>query len=100
MCSMSLTVVVNTRSNGPVMRSPNCDAGIPVYWNTMETTGMSMFGKISLGVRTIANAPAISSSSAATTNVYGRLRASLTIHIKFCPLRPVDREGESTIPLQ
>ena len=69
MCSMSLTGVVSTRSNGPVMRSPNCEAGIPVYWNTMETTGMSMFGKMSLGVLMIASVPAMSSSSAATMNV-------------------------------
>ena len=69
MCSMSLTVVVSTRSKGPVMRSPNSLAGIPVYWNTMETTGMLMFGKMSTGVLRITSGLASSSSSAATMNV-------------------------------
>ena len=47
---------------------------------------MSMFGKMSVGVRRITSGPMISISSDSTTNVYGRRSASLTIHIDFaCP---------------
>src|ERR1700730_677880 len=52
----------------------------------MLTTGMLMFGKISVGVRTIASAPMIRMSMANTTKVYGRCNASLTIHIGLCPV--------------
>src|SRR5205085_2895493 len=55
----------------------------------MLTTGMSMLGKMSVGVRTMASAPRIKIRIANTAIVYGRLSASLTIHIKshpsFCP---------------
>src|SRR5262245_57035203 len=47
----------------------------------MLTTGMLMFGKISVGVRSAASAPMIRIKIANTTNVYGRLSASRTIHI-------------------
>src|SRR5260370_39076940 len=47
----------------------------------MLTTGMLIFGKMSVGVRTIASPPMIRMSMDTTTNVYGRLSASLTIHI-------------------
>src|SRR5260370_96187 len=47
----------------------------------MLTTGILMFGKMSVGVRTIASPPIIKMSIDTTTKVYGRLSASLTIHI-------------------
>src|SRR6266403_2727931 len=47
----------------------------------MLTTGMSIFGKMSVGVRTIASAPRMKIRIANTAMVYGRLSASLTIHI-------------------
>ena len=40
-----------------------------------------MFGKMSVGVRAIVSGPTIRISSASTTNVYGRLSATRTIHI-------------------
>src|SRR5882724_12418637 len=51
----------------------------------MLTTGISMLGKMSVGVRTIANAPRIKIRIANTAIVYGRLSASLTIHISYIP---------------
>src|ERR1700680_1028721 len=48
----------------------------------MLTTGISMVGKISVGVRTIASPPKIKMSMDATTNVWGRRNASRTIHIE------------------
>jgi hypothetical protein len=53
----------------------------PLYVQTMLTTGMSMLGKISVGVRSIASGPTIKINTARTTNVYGRRSASLTIHM-------------------
>ncbi|VWC33255.1 hypothetical protein BSE24067_06531 [Burkholderia seminalis] len=41
----------------------------PLYDQTMLTTGMSMFGKMSVGVRSSASGPAMKISSASTTNV-------------------------------
>src|SRR5207245_10086007 len=45
------------------------------------TTGMSMFGKTSLGVRAMVSGPIPRMSSARTTKVYGRWSATRTIHI-------------------
>src|SRR5712671_6018427 len=47
----------------------------------MLTTGMLMFGKMSVGVRKIESVPRIKIRMASTTNVYGRLSATLTIHM-------------------
>src|ERR1700736_5241283 len=47
----------------------------------MLTTGMLIFGKMSVGVRSAASVPRIKIRIAITTNVYGRLKASFTIHI-------------------
>jgi hypothetical protein len=46
---------------------------------------MSIFGKISVGVRTIARPPRIKIRIASTTNVYGRFSASFTIHMIHSP---------------
>src|SRR5438552_15668581 len=43
---------------------------------------MSISGKMSVGVFLIDTTPSSKISSAITTNVYGRLSASLTIHIR------------------
>src|SRR4029453_12842507 len=45
------------------------------------TTGMSMAGKISVGVRLIASGPTNRIITASTTNVYGRFSATRTIHM-------------------
>src|SRR5208282_4312284 len=49
-CSMSLTVVVIPRSLLNTMRLAIWSAESPVYCQTTVTTGMSMFGKISVGI--------------------------------------------------
>src|SRR6266849_2828931 len=54
----------------------------------MLTTGMSIFGKMSVGVRTIASAPRMKIRIANTAIVYGRLSASLTIHIRCVSVFP------------
>src|SRR6201996_6983792 len=75
---MSLTVVVSERWNGEVIRPAIWSGGRPVYCQTTPITGMRMSGKISVGVRSAARGPRISSRSASTTNVYGRLSAIRT----------------------
>src|SRR5215475_11502593 len=66
----------------------------------MLTTGMLMLGKMSVGVRLIASNPITRMRIASTTNVYGRRRANLTIHI-FVLLRCYETFGcvlASSIP--
>uniref|UniRef100_A0A1I9YR24 Uncharacterized protein n=1 Tax=Paraburkholderia sprentiae WSM5005 TaxID=754502 RepID=A0A1I9YR24_9BURK len=53
----------------------------PLYVQKMLTTGISMFAKISVGVRSIASGPTIRISTARTTKVYGRRSASRTIRM-------------------
>ena len=79
MCSMSLTVVVSTRSYSVVMRPAIWSAGRPVYCHAAAMTGMRISGKISVGVRSAASGPMIRIRSASTTNVYGRSSAMRTI---------------------
>src|SRR6266849_8886090 len=55
----------------------------------MLTTGMLMFGKMSVGVRKIESVPRIKIRIASTTNVYGRFSATLTIHIIHALIFPV-----------
>src|ERR1051326_6082440 len=57
----------------------------PRYCQMTLTTGMSMLGKMSVGVCWNIGKPRITISSARTTKVYGRLSASLTIHITSSP---------------
>jgi len=45
MCSMSLTVVVNARSNGVSMRPAIWSGGSPWYCQATPTIGISMLGK-------------------------------------------------------
>src|SRR5450755_1407995 len=52
-----------------------------------ETTGMLMFGKMSVCIVTIDKMPSTAIKSATTTKVYGRRRASRTIHMAHAPFR-------------
>src|SRR3981189_2537005 len=47
----------------------------------MLTTGMLMFGKMSVGVRKMDSVPRIKIRIASTTNVYRRFSATLNIHM-------------------
>src|SRR5437016_8307450 len=47
--------------------------------------GMSIYGKMSTGMVTTADPPRMAIRIAITTNVYGRLNASRTIHISVTP---------------
>ncbi len=69
MCSTPLTVVVNTRWNGAMMRPSIWSGESPVYCHTTLTTGISIAGKISVGVRSADNGPTIRIKMARTTNV-------------------------------
>src|ERR1700689_1043678 len=60
----------------------------------MLITGMSIAGKISVGVRMNTMGVIKMMINANTMNVYGRLRASLTIHIMFRPSRSLDAHRE------
>ena len=82
MCSMSLTVVVRERSDGVVKRLSISSAERPLYCQMALTTGISMSGRISVGIREIAMPPRMAISMAAATKVYGRRSASLTIHMR------------------
>src|SRR5712671_2827360 len=54
-------------------------AGRPVKLKTTLMMGMLMLGKMSVGVRNAEAVPKIRISTAMTTNVYGRRKASRTI---------------------
>src|SRR5438128_917484 len=64
-----------------IRRSNSCEFS-PANCHTTEITGISMDGKISVGVRIKRNGVARSSTSDNTTKVYGRRKAKRTIHIK------------------
>src|SRR5437016_3449028 len=82
-CSMLSTVVVSTRSNWVVIR-PSISSGFrPVNCHATAITGMSMFGKMSVGVRRMSTGLSNKMSTARTTNVYGRCSATLTIHMSY-----------------
>src|SRR5206468_12447060 len=81
MCSMLLTVVVSARSTIVVMRSCiSFGARLPYVQITLMT-GMSILGKMSTGIVTMDSTPRTAINRASTTNVYGRRRASRTIHM-------------------
>src|SRR5436190_146853 len=65
------------------MRCSTSLAVRPVYCQTTLTTGILIDGKMSVGVRIRTNGVSNSNSRDATTKVYGRRRAKLTIHISF-----------------
>src|SRR5271166_3470448 len=84
-CWILSTSVVSDFSYGDVKR-PSSSSGLrPVYVQPIETTGILILGKMSVGVRRITTGAAMRINSARTINVYGRLRATLTIHMRsFC----------------
>ena len=81
MCSMSFTEVVNARSEGVTIRASMSVTDVPVSDQMTLTTGMLTSGKMSVGVRRIVTTPSSTINKATMTNVYGRRRASLTIHM-------------------
>src|ERR1019366_7840075 len=83
MCSTSLTVVVMARSLLNTMRVDISWADRPLYPHTIVTTGMSILGKISVGIETMLKTPRIKLKSAKTAKVKGRRHASRTIHIRL-----------------
>src|SRR5579859_4376913 len=78
---MSSTTVVRFRSVMEMIRSAMSCGARPLNVQIMLTTGILMFGKISVGVRTIASDPRIRIRMAITTMVCGCFSASLTIHM-------------------
>src|SRR4029077_15135317 len=70
----------------------------PVYCQTTVTTGMSISGKISVGVFLIDTTPSSNIKSAITTNVYGRRSASLTIHIRREPVHRLESQRSDAEP--
>jgi hypothetical protein len=66
---MSLTVVVMARSVVLTMRFAMSSGDRPLYAQTTLTTGISMRGKISFGVVTIAEMPRIKINRDTTTKV-------------------------------
>ena len=84
-CSMLSTSVVSTFSYGVVSR-PSISSGFnPVYCQAMATTGILMFGKMSVGVLMITTGLMIRIRSAMMMNVYGRSSANFTIHTSRRP---------------
>src|SRR6266404_2275855 len=83
MCSMLSTVVVKILSYALVIR-PSVSSGFrPVYCQATAITGILILGKMSVGVRRIITGLRIRISRARTMKVYGRFKASRTIHIIF-----------------
>ncbi len=81
MCSILSTSVVSARSTGEVTRWAMSSAEKPLNAQTMLSTGISMLGKISVGVRSTLKGPMMKINSATTMNVYRRRKASSTIHM-------------------
>ena len=69
MWSMSLTVVVSERWKFSITRPDMSSGGRPVYPQITAMMGMRISGKMSTGVRRIANGPTIRIMMARTTNV-------------------------------
>src|SRR5712671_6376701 len=82
---MLSTTVVMLRSVIETILSANSCGGSPLKVQMMLTTGISMFGKMSIGVRTIASPPSRKIRIMSTTIVCGCLSASLTIHMIQLP---------------
>jgi len=59
----------------------SCWAIAAQYVHATEMTGISIFGKMSVGVRRMTAGLSKRMRIATTTNVYGRLRANRTIHM-------------------
>src|SRR5258705_9066223 len=85
MCSIPLTVVVNARSLTVTIRPCISVGDNPDKLQMTVTTGMLMDGKMSTDMVVIDSVPRTAISKANTTNVYGRRKASRTIHIQLPP---------------
>jgi len=81
MCSMPVRVVVSDRSNWVANRRSISSGGRPLYDQITETTGTSSSGRMSVGMRSAESTPNSTTNSAPTMKVYGRRRASETIHM-------------------
>src|SRR5579871_2211203 len=97
MCSISFTVVVMARSEMVVMRSAISWGDMPVYDQTTLTTGISIWGKMSVGILAIATAPRTTIRIAITTKVYGLRSASLTIHTEASEVE-LERNAAHRLP--
>src|ERR1700739_352945 len=84
-CPMLSITNVRIRSNGLVIPPSNSSGFMPVYCQATAITGISIFGKISVGVRRIMTGLKTKISTARTMKVYGRSRATRTIHIGKAP---------------
>ena len=93
MCSMSLTVLVNTRSVMRAMRALISSAGRPERVQTTAAMGIRTSGKMSVGIRLAVTTPRTTMSKPTTTNVYGRLSATRTIHITHYALYCMTSSG-------
>ena len=69
MCSMLSTVVVRTRSNWVVILPSTSSGFRPVNCQATAITGMSMFGKMSVGVRRMSTGLTSRMSRASTMKV-------------------------------
>src|SRR5262249_35755073 len=78
---MLSTVVVSTRSYEVVIRPSSSSVFSPLYCQATAMTGMLIAGKMSVGVRMITTGLTIRIRSARRTKVYGRSRATRTIHM-------------------
>src|SRR6185503_164943 len=81
-----LTVVLICCSEKIVICFSNASGGMPTYCQISVTMGSEISGKISFGMRRMDTTPINTINIAMTTNVYGRLSASLTIHNRSLPL--------------
>src|SRR3954466_12427498 len=75
-----LTVVLICCSEKMVICFSKASGGMPTYCQINVTIGSAISGKMSFGMRRIDTMPSRTINIAMTTNVYGRLSASLTIH--------------------
>ena len=79
---MSLTVVVIARSQTVTKRFSISSGATPEKLQITLTTGMLIVGKMSVAIRVIVTIPSSTIRMATTVNVYGRLRAKRTIHMR------------------
>ena len=75
-CSISFTAMVMPRCERKVMTSDISSGETPLKVQMTLTTGISISGRISVGMRWMASTPRIRIRSAMITNVYGRRNAS------------------------
>jgi hypothetical protein len=105
MCSMLPTEFEITASLSRMMRRSISSGARPPYDQMTLTTGRSMAGKMSLGIRVILNTPRSAIRIAMTATVRGRSRARGTIHIvdyraACCVLKAEHRAASEDIPTQ